>query len=60
MKYFALDLLVEVSDDLSIDDFEYKFRTLIENNNWSAVGKVIETDESEKPIDGKMQILTLI
>jgi len=60
MKYFNLDLLIEVPDELLLDNFEYEFRNLIEDHNWSATGKMIEVNKDEKIIEEKEQILTVI
>jgi hypothetical protein len=60
MKYFDLNLLVEVPDELSLDDFEYEFRKIIEKYNWSASGEIFEVDENDNKIEGKTRILTLI
>lgn len=61
MKNFHLDLLVVVPDELSIEDFEYEFRTLIENQEeWQAAGAITEEDDLDNVIPGKTKILTLI
>ncbi len=50
MKNIQLDMIVEIPDELSLDEFNDKFIEWVENNNWFTGGLMKEIDDEGNDI----------
>jgi hypothetical protein len=60
MKNILLDMIIEIPDELSLNDFNHMFIQWIESNKWDGGGLMKEIDDEGNDIKNKEQIISVI